>query len=176
MKGISLTFEEKCVCAEDEFCYFVVNSDNFESHEKDYLRGKILDNQITGFLYVSSVLVGWSVVAAWLDSILIPGTVLYSLLEGKITWQIAAPAIIFLSVNISLKFFYIKYSLGNRISIPLAFISVLPYIGSVILIRDQLKGDMLLQKGVIHFLKDRKKMAQKQILDKLKNIFMFWKK
>ncbi|BDD09156.1 hypothetical protein FUAX_15880 [Fulvitalea axinellae] len=163
MIGLELTYDEKCRCAEDEFCYFIQHVDHFTEEERNAIRRHILEKRITGALYVSSILAGWSVVAAWVDALLLPGVAIYSIFTGEFSWQVLAPVLGFWLANATLKFIYVRISLRQTINVWKSFLSILPYAGSLVLMADYLKDEPLLRKAVLLFIKNRRKMVVRRV-------------
>ncbi|MCG8474676.1 MAG: hypothetical protein MI784_04255 [Cytophagales bacterium] len=149
---MELNYEEKCRCSEDIFCRYIDNSDKFSAEDKKYIQRKILHKKVTGVLYVSSMLVGWSVVGAWIDAVLFPGAALATILSGEFEWMYVAPAIVFSIVNYMLKFSYVYLSLRGKVPLLSAMIAVLPYVGSAFLVKPYLLDEPKLRRAVMLFL------------------------
>jgi len=102
----NLSYQEKCECAQSNFCTFVNHEDEFTPSEKIYLVKVIVNDSISGILYVSSVLVGWSVVA---------GIIVYAIFHGVIDYKVLIPPLVFLIGNIIAKLIYISSNLRGRL-------------------------------------------------------------
>ncbi|MCL3780609.1 hypothetical protein EMN47_09455 [Prolixibacteraceae bacterium JC049] len=169
MKGLELTYEEKCTCSKDAFCSFVSDSTTFASEDQHYLQRVILDKKLSGILYVCTVLTGWSLVALWVDSVIIPVVIVYaSFGMGAKLYALLIPVAFFL-INALLKFWYIRSSLKGVVSVPDSLLAVLPYIGAAFLLRPWLSNDILLRKAVGQFLNRQKQ----EVIRKTTSIFRF---
>ena len=167
----NLSYQEKCDCARSNFCTYVCQNTNFSSNEKTYLTKIIVNDNLSGILYVSSVLAGWAFIAGLIDSILFPGIIIYAIFHGVIDYKVLTPPILFLLGNITAKFFYISISLKGKVKTYDILISVLPYAGSAYLLRKFLIKDKLLSKAVYAFLKMKKQEIKNQIFSFLKRKF-----
>ena len=167
MEKLLLNHDKQCECAKDHFCSFIQDNGNFDKEEKDYLLHKIIDTKITGVLYVSSVLVTWGFVSSWVDGIILPATALYSIIEGKITFDQFLPVLLFFSINLILKIAFIIYSLRSKINFINAFLAIIPYVGPLLLMRNYIKNDPILKKGITLFLNNKKK----ELINKVRGLF-----
>jgi len=158
-----LSYQEKCNCARSHFCTYVNHDRDFSSSEKTYLTKVILNDNISGILYVSSVLAAWAFIAGLIDSILFPGIIIYAIFHGVVDYKVLTPPILFLVGNIIAKLIYISISLRGKVKVYDILISVLPYAGSAYLLRKFLIKDKLLSKAVYAFLKMRKQEIKSQI-------------
>ena len=163
-----LSYKEKCDCARSNFCKYVNHVDDFSSSEKTYLTKVILNDKISGILYVSSVLAAWAFIAGLIDSILFPGIIVYAIFHGVIDYKVLTPPILFLGGNIIAKLIYISISLRGKVKVYDILISVLPYAGSAYLLRKFLIKDKLLSQAVYAFLKMRKLEIKYQVIDFIK--------
>ena len=155
-----LSYQEKCACARSNFCSYVHQLNGFSDSEKEYLVKTIVNNSISGVLYVSSVLVGWSFVAGLVDSVLFPGIIVYAIFHGVIDYKVLTPPILFLLGNIIAKLIYISYNLRGKVKIHDILIAALPYAGSAYLLKKFLVNDKLLSKAVFSYLKMKKQEAR----------------
>ncbi|MFA8432976.1 MAG: hypothetical protein ACEPOZ_00535 [Marinifilaceae bacterium] len=156
-------YQQRCACAEDAFCRFIRDRSRFSVEDKAYLTRIIIHHEISGFLYVSSVLAGWSVVAGIIDAILFPGIIVYAIFHGAIDYKVLTPPLLFLIGNGIAKFFFIYSNLRHHIRFWEVLIAILPYAGSAYLLKKFLVGDVLLREGVLGFLAERKKVVKDHI-------------
>ena len=164
----NLSYKEKCECARSNFCTYINNDIKFSSDEKSYLTKTIVNDNISGILYVSSVLAGWSFIAGLIDVILFPGIIIYAIFHGVIDYKVLTPPILFLVGNIIAKLIYISISLRGKVKYYDILISILPYAGSAYLLRKFLIKDKLLSKAIYAFLKMRKQEIKNQIFNYFK--------
>ena len=160
----NLSFQEKCECAQSHFCTYVNHVTEFSPNEKAYLVKVIVNDRISGILYVSGILAGWSFIAGIIDAVLFPGIIIYAIFHGVIDYKVLTPPILFLLGNIIAKLIYISTSLRGRVKVYDILIAVLPYAGSAYLLKKFLVKDKLLSKAVFSFLKMRKQETKKQFL------------
>ena len=158
-------YQEKCACAQSGFCTYVDGHDDFTSTEKEYLVEIIVNNNLTGVLYVSSVLAAWSFVAGVIDTVLFPGIIVYAIFHGAVDYKVLTPPIVFLVVNFSAKLIYIAINLKGKMECKDIFISALPYAGSAYLLKKFLINDKLLSKAVVLYLKFKKQQAKDYFLN-----------
>lgn len=159
----SLSYRERCECARSRFCTYVNHDIEFSSDEKAYLTKTIVNDNISGILYVSSVLAGWSFTAGIIDAILFPGVIIYAILHGVIDYKVLTPPIVFVVGNIIAKLIYISISLRGKVKYYDILISILPYAGSAYLLKKFLIKDKLLSKAIYAFLKMRRQEIKNQI-------------
>jgi hypothetical protein len=155
-----LSYQEKCACARSSFCTYVDDQDDLTTTEKEYLVKIIVNNNLSGVLYVSSVLAAWSFVAGVIDVVLFPGIIVYAIFHGVVDFKVLTPPIVFLVVNFSAKLIYISINLKGKIGFNDVFISALPYAGSAYLLKKHLINDKLLSKAVVLYLKLKKQQAK----------------
>ena len=152
----SLSYKEKCDCVQSSFCTYVNHEKNFSSEEKIYLIKTILNDNISGVLYVSSILAAWSLIVTLIDFILFPGIIIYAIFHGVIDYKVLTPPIVFLVGNVVAKLIYISVSLKGKVKHYDIILSILPFAGSAYLLKKFLIKDKLLSKAVYAFLKMRK--------------------
>lgn len=158
-----LSYKERCDCARNSFCTYVTGDQNFSTSEKAYLTKTIINANISGILYVSSVLAAWAFIAGLVDAILFPGIIIYAIFHGVVDYKVLTPPILFLVGNIIAKLIYISISLKGIVKYHDILISILPYAGSAYLLRKFLIKDKLLSKAVYAFLKMRKQEIKNQL-------------
>ena len=156
-------YQEKCLCARSNFCAYVQKSDRFSIDEKQYLTSSIVNDGISGILYVSTVLAGWAFVAGIIDSVLFPGIIVYAIFHGVIDYKVIVPPALFLVGNIFAKLFYISYNLKGKINTSDLFIAALPYAGSAYLLKKFLINDKLMYRAVGIYLNDRKNHLKQKL-------------
>jgi hypothetical protein len=156
--------QEKCLCARNKFCNYVQKSDQFSDEEKKYLASVIVNDGISEILYVSTVLVGWALIAGIIESILFPGIIVYAIFHGIVDYKVITPPVIFLVGNLLLKLSYIAYNLRGKINTLDIFITALPYAGSAYLLKKFLINDKIMYRAVGIYLKDKKNQLKQKLL------------
>ena len=162
-----LVFEEECTCCKDRFCSFVESHDDFSDQEISHLKDAILNKQLSRVLYVSTVLASWSMIAGWVDAVILPLIIFYTLaFPGAEYYPLLFP-VVFTIVNALFKFIFIRRRLGEVISLRDNLLAVVPYIGAAFLLKSWFIGDPLLRKASVSFMAHRKNL----IVQKVKSFF-----
>ena len=168
MNTIELSYEEKCACSADRFCSFVERHEAFSFEEIKHLQTAIINKKLSGVLYVSTILATWSMIAAWVDAVILPFVIIYTIaLPGAAYYPLLFP-IIFTIVNATLKFTFIHQRLGNAITLRDNFLAVLPYAGAAFLLKNWFIGDPLLRKASLAYIAHQKKLVIKKVLNVFK--------
>lgn len=168
MNSAELSYEEKCACSSDKFCSFVESNGAFSSDEINHLQDAILNKNLSRVLYVSTILVSWSLIAAWVDAVLFPLVIIYTIaLPGAKYYPLLFP-VVFMIVNATFKFLFIRRKLGNSISFRDNLLAVFPYAGAAFLLKGWVVGDPLLRRASLLYLDHRKKMIKQKVVNFLK--------
>lgn len=164
MVSIELSEEEKCKCSNDRFCSFVESNEAFSDQETSHLQATILNKQLSRVLYVSTMLASWSMIAAWVDAVILPLIIIYTIaLPGAHYYPLLFP-VVFTIVNAFFKFIFIHKRLGKAISIRDNFLAVVPYIGAAYLLKSWFIGDPLLRKASLAYIAHQKKLIVQRVL------------
>ncbi len=165
MESAELSYDEKCKCSIDSFCSFVESSGAFTTQEILHLQGTILNKQLSRVLYVSTMLASWSMIAGWVDAVILPFIIIYTIaLPGAYYYPLLFP-VAFTIVNAVFKFIFIRKRLGKVISIRDNFLAVVPYIGAAFLLKSWFIGDPLLRSASLAFIAYQKKLIIKRVLN-----------
>lgn len=157
MDAIDLSFDEKRACEKDRFCSFVAECELFNTSEVNHLQVAILNKKLSKILYVSATLAVWSMIAAWVDAVLLPFIIIYAIaLPGAEYYPLLFP-VIWTVFNATLKFFYIHRQLGDAVSFRDNLLAVFPYAGAAFLLKNWFVGDPLLRKASLAYIKQQKK-------------------
>ena len=180
MNVIELSYEEKCACNNDRFCSFVEQHGDFTREEIIHLQSAILNKKLSRVLYVSSLLAVWSMIAAWVDAVILPLIIIYTIaLPGAQYYPLLFP-VVWTILNATLKFMFIYHRLGNAVcqsmtvsdpatvSLRDNFLAVLPYAGAAFLLKNWFVGDPLLRKASLAYIKYQKKSAVQKMIKFLK--------
>ena len=175
MSSIELTYQEKCRCSGDRFCSFVEQHEHFTPAEVTRLQSTILNKQLSRILYVSTILATWSMIAGWVDAVIMPAVIIYTItLPGAVYYPLLFP-IVWTIVNAFFKFFFIRKRLGIAVTTRDSFLAVVPYIGAAFLLKNWFVGDPLLRKASVAYIAHRKKMVVQKLVDFLRNNLFFKK-
>jgi hypothetical protein len=170
MNTIELSFEEKRACEKDNFCSFVEKHEDFSREEINHLQAVILNKKLSRILYVSASLAVWSMIAAWVDAVILPFIIIYTIaLPGAQLYPLLFP-IFWTIINATFKFMYIRYRLGDAVKLRDNLLAVFPYAGAAFLLKNWFVGDPLLRKASLAYIKHQKKLA----VNKVKS-FVMWK-
>jgi len=162
---------EQAVCQNDRFCSFVEGHDDFSPLERNYLQSAILSKKLSRILNVSTALAIWSMVAAWMDAIILPSLIIYAISFSGTAYLAIAFPIIWTVFNASSKFIYIRNRLGNAITLRDNVLAVLPYFGAAFLLKNWFIGDPLLRNASLSYIAHRKK----SLADRLLIFFRFYR-
>ena len=164
MNTIELSYDKECECSNDRFCSFVELHEAFSAEEIVHLRASILDKKLSRVLYISTILATWSLIAAWVDAVILPFIIIYTIaLPGASYYPLLFP-IVWSIVNAASKFIFIHHRLGNAVSLRDNLLAVLPYAGAAFLLKGWFIGDSLLRKASLAYIKHRKKLVVQKAL------------
>jgi hypothetical protein len=168
MNTIELSYEEKCACSNDRFCSFVESHGTFSTNEINHLQAAILYKKLSSVLYVSTILASWSMIAAWVDAVILPLVIIYTIaLPGAKYYPLLFP-VVFTIVNAVFKFAFIRRKLGNAISFRDNLLAVFPYAGAAFLLKNWFIGDPLLRKASLAYIAHQKKLITQKVVNFLK--------
>lgn len=163
MNVIELSYEEKCACNNDRFCSFVEEHGDFTKEEIIHLQSAILNKKLSKVLYVSSLLAIWSMIAAWVDAVILPFIIIYTIaLPGAEYYPLLFP-VFWTILNATFKFFFIQHRLGDAVSFRDNLFAVFPYAGAAFLMKNWFVGDPLLRNASLAYIKHQKKLTLKKI-------------
>ena len=164
MNTIELTFEEKRACEQDKFCSFVDQQDSFTREEINHLQAVILNKKLSRILYVSATLAVWSMIAAWVDAVILPFIIIYTIaLPGAEYYPLLFP-VVWTIVNATFKFMYIHHQLRKAVSLRDNLLAVFPYAGAAFLLKNWFVGDPLLRKASLGYIAYQKKLVVKKVI------------
>lgn len=171
MNTTELTYDEKCACSNDRFCSFVEGHQDFTREEVNHLQAAILNKKLSRVLYVSSLLAVWSMIAAWVDAIILPFIIIYTFaLPGAKYYPLLFP-VVWTIFNATLKFMFIHRRLGSAVSLRDNLLAVFPYAGAAFLLKSWFVGDLLLRKASLAYISYQKKQVIQKVL-----VFQKWRK
>ncbi len=163
MNTIGFSYEEERACSKDRFCSFVEHQGEFAREEITYLQAVILNKKLSRVLYVSATLAVWSMIAAWVDAVILPILIVYAIaLPGAEYYPFLFP-VIWTIINAAFKFMFIQHRLGNAISLRDNFLAVLPYAGAAFLMKNWFIGDPLLRKASLAYIAHQKKLVVRKL-------------
>ncbi len=164
MATIELTYEEQCQCSNDRFCSFVETHEHFSKEEIAHLQSTIISKQLSRILYVSSILAVWSMIAGWVDAVILPIIIVYTIaLPGAELYPLLFP-VVWTIVNAFFKFLFIRRRLRGAVSLRDNFLAVVPYVGAAFLLKNWFVGDPLLRKASLAFISFQKKQVVQKVI------------
>ena len=164
MSTIALTYDEQCACSNDRFCSFVEKCGDFSSDEVNHLQNAILNKKLSRVLYVSSILAVWSMIAAWVDAVILPFIIIYTIaLPGAKYYPLLFP-VVWTIVNASFKFLFIHKRLGKAVTFRDNLLAVFPYAGAAFLMKSWFVGDPLLRKASLAYIAHQKKQVISKVV------------
>lgn len=168
MNVVELSYEDKCTCSNDRFCTFVAQHQDFTPSEVKYLQSVILSKKLSKILYISTTLAVWSMVAAWVDAVILPFLIVYTIaLPGATYYPLLFP-VIWTILNGTLKFTYIHYLIGNAITLRDNLLAVFPYVGAAFLLKNWFVGDPLLKNASMSYIKSQKERFIQKVVSCVK--------
>jgi hypothetical protein len=168
MNTIELSYDEKCACSNDRFCSFVAQHEDFSPAEVSHLQVAILNKKLSRILYVSATLAVWSMIAAWIDAVVLPFIIVYTVaIPGAAYYPLLFP-VVWTVVNATFKFIFIHRRLGNAITLRDNLLAVFPYAGAAFLLKNWFVGDPLLRKASLAYIAHQKKLVVQKALSFLK--------
>jgi len=163
MEAIELTYDEKCNCNSDKFCSFVEKYGDLSQSEITHLQSTIVNKKLSKVLYVSTMLATWSMIAGWVDAVILPLIIIYTIaLPGAEYYPLLFP-VVFTIVNALFKFIFIYRRLHGAITLRQNFLAVVPYIGAAFLLKNWFVGDPLLRKTSLAYMNYQKQLIVAQI-------------
>lgn len=168
MNTIELSYDEKCACSNDRFCSFVEHHGEFTPEEVNQLQSAILNKKLSRVLYISSLLAVWSMIAAWVDAVILPFIIIYTIaLPGAQYYPLLFP-VVWTIFNATLKFLFIHHRLGKAVTLRDNLLAVFPYAGAAFLLKNWFVGDPLLRKASLAYIAHQKKQVVKKVFDFVK--------
>lgn len=140
----------------NNFQVFLVHSQDFSKSEKETLMMSIHDNILGRRLRLALLLFAWTFVSLFIESFLIGGGVVFSVVEG-INWYYFLPEMSFVLLNFFAKFFYIRWYMKKEISFSHSMYASLPAIGPVIIFGILIRDNLLLARAFRLYIKERRK-------------------
>ena len=172
MSTYTFSEEEEQICQKDSFCRFVSISKDFTTEEKVELQRTIISKRLSRILNVSASLAVWSMLAAWVDAVILPFIIVYTVaLPGANYYALLFP-VVWTILNAFFKFIYVRRKLGDAVKWRDSILAVFPYAGAAFLLKNWFVGDPLLRKASISYINDGKK----HFFTKVKRLFKRGKK
>ncbi len=164
MKTMELTYEEECRCNNDKFCAFVTGYEHFSPDEISHLKSVILNKRLSKILNVSATLAVWSMIAAWVDAVILPFIIIYTItLPGAHYYPLLFP-VVWTIVNATFKFLFIRRRLRDAINLRDNALAVFPYAGAAFLLKNWFVGDPLLRQASLAYIAYQKKLVAQKVL------------
>lgn len=134
---------------------YVDQNKHFSDDEKQQIYENLEKNNIGKLTKLIMILTTWSVIAFFIESTLIGGGVVFSIIKG-IDWKYFLPEIIFLLGNFITKGFFIHWYMKDKISLANLLYAAVPTIGPGILLGIVIKNNSLLMKALRRYINYRK--------------------
>ncbi|MDH5382459.1 MAG: hypothetical protein OEW75_16510 [Cyclobacteriaceae bacterium] len=159
-----MDYDFKIACEKDRFCKFVTDHGSYSHEEVHYLQNTILTKRLSRILYVSATLGIWSMLAAWVDLVVLPFIIIYTIaLPGASYYPWLFP-VVWTILNAIMKFFYIHQQLGDAVTLRDKVLAVFPYAGAAFLLKNWFVGDALLRGASLEYIKQQKKNMTNRLL------------
>ena len=155
---------QKKLRSSSKFVRFIERDDYFNIKEKEHIIASSHNSYHQRAFKLAVLLVFWSIVGSFIDSVLIGGGVFFSITEG-LHIKHFIPEFIFFLVNFFLKSTFIFWYMKNQFSYPRSLLCATPYLDSFIVLGCILKDDPLFVKGIKRYLNHLRKSLFKNILN-----------
>lgn len=134
---------------------YVRQSARFSQSEKNEIYRSLSEQNMGRLAKLIMILITWSIVAFFVESALIGGGVVFSIIKG-IDWRYFLPEVIFLVINFIAKAYFIRWYMKDAISFPHLLYAAVPTIGPGILLGIVVKNNSLLMKALRGYIRYRK--------------------
>ena len=135
---------------------YVQKATNFSEDEKQQIYNDLEQNDIGRLAKLIMILMSWSIVAFFVESALIGGGVVFSIIKG-IDWRYFLPELVFVAGNFIAKIYFIKWYMKDTLSFTSILYASVPTIGPGILLGIVVKNNSLLMKVLRGYMNYRKK-------------------
>jgi uncharacterized membrane protein (DUF485 family) len=145
------------------FKKFIDQDEHFTEQEQDKILESFKNKKNRKIFRLSIILLIWSFFGITIDSFLIGGGILGTILKGlslKYVW----PTIIFSITNFIIKTTFVRFYMKKEIPLKQIALAGIPYVGSGTLIRYLINNDVLYSQGIQHYLRYLKKRGIKFVI------------
>lgn len=140
----------------NRFKSFVLHQSFFNKEEQESIIESLENENIQRRLKLVMILFSWALVSLWIESFLVGGGFLFSLLHG-IDWRYFLPEAFFLVLNFFVKFFYIRWYMNEEISLQHTLYASLPGVGAIIIFGILIRDNLLLMKAFRSYIRHLRK-------------------
>jgi len=134
---------------------YVRGATNFSEDEKQEIYNDLEQNDIGRLAKLIMILMTWSIAAFFIESALIGGGVVFSIIKG-IDWRYFLPELVFVAGNFVAKIYFIKWYMKDTMSWSHVLYGAVPTIGPGILLGIVVKSNSLLMKALRGYMSYRK--------------------
>lgn len=133
------------------FQKFIDQDEHFTEEQQSHILNSFEHEKSRRIFRLSIILLIWSVTSIFVDSTLIGGGVIFSVMKG-INWHFFIPALSFFLINYIVKVTFIRWYMKGGIKKTHSAYCGIPYAGSALIIAFLLKEDTLFLEGLRHYL------------------------
>lgn len=134
---------------------FIHQSKDFTNEEKKEINDNLSEQDLGKLATVIMILISWSIIAFFIESMLIGGGVVFSIIKG-INWEYFIPEFIFVLSNFIAKIYFIRWYMKDNISLSNTLYASIPTIGPGILLGIVVKNNPLFIKALRNYIRYRK--------------------
>ena len=136
MSVLEFRYNQRSDCEKDLFCSFVTQHGSYSPAEIHWLQTTILGRKLSRVLSVSVTLAIWSMLAVWVDAVLLPTMIVYIISLPAAQYYPLLIPLVWAVANALLKYVYVNMRLGDAVKLRDRLLAVLPYAGSAFLLKD----------------------------------------
>jgi len=144
------------------FKKFIDQDEHFTEIQQDQILESFKNKRNRNIFRLSIILLIWSIFGITIDSFIIGGSLIATIIEG-LSWRYVLPTVIFSLVNFTIKAIFVRLYFKNEIPFKHIALAGIPYIGSATLIAHLVRQDKLYGTGLQHYLKYKRKKSFKFI-------------
>jgi len=150
------------------FRKFIDQDQHFTEEQQHNILKSFEDERSRRVFRLSIILLLWSAIGVFIDSTLIGGGVIFSVMKG-INWHFFIPAFSFFVVNFTSKILFVRWYMKGNIKQTQCVYCAIPYAGSALILGFLLARDPLFLEGLRHYLKYLRKQSFKFVCKQLKD-------
>ncbi len=142
------------------FILFLERCSEFNKKEKKQIIHSLENRQVFLVFRLALLLLGWSIIMAFVDFFIISGLVVYIFMHSVGIGILTVP-VAFLIINIVFKFITVCYMSKGRISYTILIVASLPYVGFAFLLGHTLQKNPLFRKALLRYISYQKEKILK---------------
>lgn len=133
--------KEKHYFIQERFVQYIQKTNTFNAKEKEHILELFEDNYVQFVFHLGFILLIWTFAVSVIEPLLFGSGAITAVASGGLELRYFLPAIIFILVNITARFFFIHRYLKPRGTARYAILGAVPYAGVTILLGVLLKQE-----------------------------------